>query len=294
MNDNNYPNYFVAGDTASKKAQFWYIRLFGLDLLLMVFSAILSVYNYQTDESKTIVYIISGILLLGAMLISIFLKVKKYEDIWYRGRALAESSKTLTWRFIMTSEYFENNISDEEADRRFIQRIREINNEFSDLNNVLSSTQLNLPIITDEMKRVRNLSLNDKKTYYLNNRIQNQIDWYSSKADDSKFKYDVWFFSIIILQFLALISIGFLIKCPSSDFNFVGVFSTIAASGFSWLQVKKYQENKEAYTTANSELNLIKAEGSKNFSDNEFSEYVLDSENAMSREHTMWLAQKRM
>ena len=294
MNDNNYPNYFVAGDTASKKAQFWYVRLFGLDLLLMVFSAILSVYNYQTDESKTIVYIISGILLLGAMLISIFLKVKKYEDIWYRGRALAESSKTLTWRFIMTSEYFENNISDEEADRRFIQRIREINNEFSDLNNVLSSTQLNLPIITDEMKRVRNLSLNDKKTYYLNNRIQNQIDWYSSKADDSKFKYDVWFFSIIILQFLALISIGFLIKCPSSDFNFVGVFSTIAASGFSWLQVKKYQENKEAYTTANSELNLIKAEGSKNFSDNEFSEYVLDSENAMSREHTMWLAQKRM
>ena len=96
MNDNNYPNYFVAGDTASKKAQFWYIRLFGLDLLLMVLSAILSVYNYQTDESKTIVYIISGLLLLGAMLISIFLKMKKYEDIWYRGRALAESSKTMT------------------------------------------------------------------------------------------------------------------------------------------------------------------------------------------------------
>lgn len=294
MNDNNYPNYFVAGDSASKKAQFWYIRLFGVDLLLMVLSAILSIYNYQTEESKTIVYIISGILLLGAMFISIFLKVKKYEDIWYRGRALAESCKTLTWRFIMSSEYFENNIPKEEADRRFIKRIREINNEFSDLNKILSSKQLNLPIITNEMERVRNLSLNDKKTYYLNNRIQNQIDWYSSKAEDSKFKYDIWFFTIIVLQFLALISIGFLIKYPSSDFNFVGVFSTIAASGFSWLQVKKYQENKEAYTTANSELNLIKAEGNKNFSNNEFSEYVLDSENAMSREHTMWLAQKRM
>ncbi|CDT24816.1 conserved hypothetical protein [Sphingobacterium sp. PM2-P1-29] len=107
-------------------------------------------------------------------------------------------------------------------------------------------------------------------------------------------KYDIWFFAIIILQFLALISIAFLVKFPSSNFNFVGVFSTIAASGFSWLQVKKYQENKEAYTTANSELNLIKAEGNRDLSDNEFSEYVLDSENAMSREHTMWLAQKRM
>ncbi|MGU9937949.1 DUF4231 domain-containing protein [Empedobacter brevis] len=294
MNDNNYPNYFVAGDNASKKGQFWYIRLFGLDLLLMVLSAILSVYNYQTDESKTIVYIISGILLLGAMLISVFLKVKKYEDIWYRGRALAESCKTLTWRFIMCSEYFENTISDEEADRRFIQRIRAVNNEFSDLNNVLSSKQLNSPIITGEMKRIRSLSLNDKKKYYLDNRIQNQIDWYSSKADDSKLKYDIWFLAIIILQFLALISIGFLVKFTSSNFNFVGVFSTIAASGFSWMQVKKYQENKEAYTTANSELNLIKAEGNREFLDNEFSKYVLDSENAMSREHTMWLAQKRM
>lgn len=294
MNNNNYPNYFVAGDTASKKAQFWYIRLFGLDLLLMIFSAILSVYNYQTDQSKTIIYIISGLLLLGALLISIFLKVKKYEDVWYRGRALAESCKTLTWRFIMCSEYFEHNISSQEAEQRFIQRIREINNEFNDLNKVLSPKQLNSDIITVEMLRIRQLSLLDKKTYYLNNRIQNQIDWYSSKAEDSKIKYDVWFFTIIFLQFLALISIGFLIKYPSSNFNFVGIFSTIAASGFSWLQVKKYQENKEAYTTANSELNLIKAEGNRNFSDNEFSEYVLDSENAMSREHTMWLAQKRM
>lgn len=294
MNDNNYPNYFVAGDTASKNAQYWYIRLFGLDLLLMVFSAILSVYNYQTDESKVIVYVISGILLLIAMLISIFLKVKKYEDVWYRGRALAESCKTLTWRFVMASEFFESNISAEEAEKRFINRIRELNTEFSDLNNVLSSRQLNLPVITPEMKRVRNLPLNDRKIYYLNYRIQNQIDWYSSKADDSKYKYDIWFFIIIFLQFLALISMGFLIKYPSSNFNFVGVFSTIAASGFSWLQVKKYQENKEAYTTATSELNLIKAEANKNFSETEFSKYVLDSENAMSREHTMWLAQKRI
>ena len=294
MNDTNYPNYFIAADTTSQKAQFWYIRLFGLDLLLMVLSALLSIYNYQTEYSKTIVYAVSGLFLLGSLLISIFLKVKKYEVIWYRGRALAESCKTLTWRFIMCSEYFENTLSNEEAEKRFIQRIKEISNEFTDLNKVLNSKQLNVDIITAEMKRIRGLSLVDKKTYYLNNRIQNQINWYSSNAEESKLKYDVWFVIIILLQFLALISIVFLVKYPSSGYNFVGLFSTVAASGFSWLQVKKYQENKEAYTTANSELNLIKAEGSRNFSDDEFSEYVLDSENAMSREHTMWLAQKRV
>ena len=43
-----------------------------------------------------------------------------------------------------------------------------------------------------------------------------------------------------------------------------------------------------------SEFKLREKLKEKKFSDNEFSEYVLDSENAMSREHTMWLAQKRM
>ncbi|RXM44964.1 hypothetical protein BOW55_16820 [Flavobacterium sp. YO12] len=254
----------------------------------------ISIYNYQTEESKTFIYVISGLMLLFAMLISIILKAKKYEDTWYRGRALAESCKTLTWRFIMCSEFFENNIPAEESDQRFIKRIKEINNEFADLNEVISAKKINAPIITEEMRKIRGLSLNKRKEYYLENRIENQIQWYSSKADNNKSKYENWFSLVIICQFLALISIGYLIKYPMSDFNLVGLFSTVSASGFSWLQLKKYQENKEAYTTATSELNLIKAEANKNFSDEEFSKYVLDSENAMSREHTMWLAQKRM
>jgi len=294
MKNHDYPNYFIAGDTVSTHAQSKYINFVKWDLLLMVFSALLSIYNYHTEESKTFVYAVSGLMLLFAMLISITLKTKKYEDTWYRGRALAESCKTLTWRFIMCSEFFENSITEEESEKRFIKRIKEINNEFPDLSNAISAKKINAPIITNEMKKIRKLSLIDRKAYYLENRIENQIEWYSSKADNNKSKYENWFTSVIICQFLALIAIAYLVKYPMSDFNLVGLFSTISASGFSWLQLKKYQENKEAYTTATSELNSIKAEANRNFSDEEFSKYVLDSENAMSREHTMWLAQKRM
>uniref|UniRef100_UPI0018ED8136 DUF4231 domain-containing protein n=1 Tax=Pedobacter sp. ASV12 TaxID=2795120 RepID=UPI0018ED8136 len=231
--------------------------------------------------------------LISAMFISIMLKYKKYEDVWYRGRALAESCKTLTWRFITCSEYFENSLAPNEADSRFINRIKEVNNEFNDLHNELRASEIALPIITNEMRRIRLLSLNDRKTYYLNERIQNQIDWYSSKADNNKSKYENWFLLVIIFQFLALLSIAYLVFRPMSDFNLVGLFSTISASGFSWLQLKKYQENKQAYTTATSELNLIKAEVNIQVTEQQFSKFVLDSENAMSREHTMWLAQKR-
>src|SRR5690606_26036013 len=121
-----------------------------------------------------------------------------------------------------------------------------------------------------------------------------QNDWVTSIADTNIYKYYSRFWAVIIMQFLAIISIVYLILYPNSDFNLVGIFTTLSASFFSWLQLKKYQENKEAYNTAMSELNLIKNEAKYITEEDAFSKFVLDSENAMSREHTMWLAQKRL
>ena len=135
--------------------------------------------------------------------------------------------------------------------------------------------------------------LKPRKNYYLEHRIENQINWYANKAETNRTKYEHWFWAVIVSQILAVISIGILIKVPMSDFNLVGLFSTISACCFSWLQLKKYQENKEAYTTATSELNIIKEDSKEINEETAFSKFVLDSENAMSREHTMWLAQKR-
>lgn len=293
MKDKDFPNYFRAGDKASLVAQTTYVNYVKWDLIFMVVAAGLTIYNYQEENSKTIIYVISGILLLVATILSLVIKNKQYEDTWYRGRALAESCKKLTWRYITCSEYFENNLTTSEARKRFTERITEIKDEFSDLNKELSAKLLALPIITEEMKNVREYSLENRKKYYLDHRIDNQINWYKNKADQNKSKYEGWFWAVIIAQILALISIGFLIKFPNCNFNFVGLFSTLSACFFSWLQLKKYQENKEAYTTATSELNLIKQEAEEVNTEETFSKFVLDSENAMSREHTMWLAQKR-
>ena len=76
-------------------------------------------------------------------------------------------------------------------------------------------------------------------------------------------------------------------------FRSVGLFTTISASGLSWLQVKQHQELKQAYTTAAQELNFILSLSDEIDTENAFSKFVLDSENAISREHTLWLAQKR-
>lgn len=294
IQNSDFPNYFIAGDNASLKAQKYYTNYVKWDLVFMCISTALAIYNYSDIYSKRTIYVISGVILLAAFFFSLIIKAKKYEDVWYRGRALAESAKTLTWRFMTKSEYFEADLTLEEAEQRFNERIRKLREEFRDINSALKASDLHKDTITSKMYEVRDYDLSRRKEFYIRNRIDNQIAWYTDKADKNKTRYECWFWAVICMQFFAIIAIGYLIFNPNSDFNLVGIFTTISASFFSWLQLKKYQENKEAYNTAMSELNLIKTEAKYIESEEHFAKFVLDSENAMSREHTMWLAQKRM
>lgn len=293
MQNSDFPNYFQASDTASVKAQKYYLNITRIDLLSMILASALAIYNYQSTESKLFVYAVSGFLLLLGLILTIILKTKKYEDVWYQGRALAESCKTLTWRFVCCSEYFENTLDLKEAKNRFVERIRELSGEFKDLSIAMNSKTLNLPIITDKMLEIRAYNLEARKDYYIKNRIEDQKKWYADKAEYNSGKYNFWFWCVIISQAISLISIVFLIVNPEFNWNFVGLLTTISASALSWLQLKQHQELKQAYTTATQELNFIVTLTDQITTEDGFSKFVLDSENAVSREHTLWLAQRR-
>ncbi|MCU1288123.1 MAG: hypothetical protein JWN60_352, partial [Acidobacteria bacterium] len=173
------------------------------------------------------------------------------------------------------------------------EKTKELSRKFVDLNNVLDTNILNKPIISDLMWKVRNLSVLERKNYYLTYRIDDQKKWYSNKASFNKKRYKQWFFVIITSQALAMISVVFLIRFPASNWNLLGFFTTLASSTISWLQLKRHQELKQAYTTTAQELNFIEALSNQVNTDEELSKFVLDSENAISREHTLWLAQRR-
>lgn len=293
MQRSDFPNYFQASDYASIKAQKCYLNITRIELTSMILASALAIYNYQLTQSKLFVYVISGLLLLLGLVLTIILKTKKYEDVWYQGRALAESCKTLTWRFVCCSEYFENSLDIREAKRRFVERIEELYKEFKELSIAMNSKTLTLPIITSKMIEIRAYDLDTRRDYYIRNRIEDQKKWYADKAEYNSKKYNFWFWCVIIVQAISLISIVFLIVNPDCNWNFVGLLTTISASALSWLQLKQHQELKQAYTTATQELNFIVTLTDQLTTEDSFSKFVLDSENAISREHTLWLAQRR-
>ncbi len=293
MTKKEFTSNYQASDKSSIKAQSYYINIVRIDLIAMIIASAISIYNYTDLNSKLYIYTISFLLLFLSLILTIILKSKKYEDTWYQSRALAESAKTLTWRFVTCSEYFEENLQEIIAKERFINRIKEISNEYSELKKILDSKILILPIITNKMLEIRKLDNNSRKDYYIKHRIINQKNWYSKEAKFNYIRYNFWFAIIICCQAIALISVVFLIKYPTNKVNLMGLFTTIATSAISWLQIKQHQNLKQAYTTAVQELNFIETLSDKIITADELSKFVLDSENAISREHTLWLAQKR-
>lgn len=194
---------------------------------------------------------------------------------------------------MMCSQNFERNMTPSSARNSFISRLQEVVEGFTQFSEHLDSAVLDQPSISHRMDDVRSLSFEKRKEIYVNERIRDQKKWYASKAETNILRKNAWFIMIIAAQTLAVASSIYLIKFPSSNYNLISFFTTLSAASFAWLQLKQHQSLKQAYTTALMELNFIDDKSNLIATEEELAKFVLDSENAISREHTLWLAQKR-
>ncbi|WP_183497347.1 DUF4231 domain-containing protein [Neolewinella aquimaris] len=291
LKDSDFPNIFIASNDASLKSQNLYLIYTKVELILLILAACLAVYSYSHTETKQWLNVVSGLILLATLIITIVIRHNRFEKFWYEGRALAESVKTISWRYMTRSETFET--GEGNVDKIFIDRITELKDEFNSLVPVMKNNLLSLPFITQKMKDVRDATLDERINHYRLYRIQDQINWYSRKAEFNRNLSNQYFWLLIISQALAIIASVYIIVQPKTNFNFVGLFTTIAASLLTWIQVKKYNELNTAYSTTNIELVKARDTMSTILDENAFAKFVLDAENAVSREHTTWLAQRR-
>ena len=72
----------------------------------------------------------------------------------------------------------------------------------------------------------------------------------------------------------------------------VEVIAVAASSVLTWLQTKKHNELSSSYSLTAHEIILIKSEINRIETEENLSEYIMNCENAFSREHTQWFARK--
>jgi len=217
-----------------------------------------------------------------------YLLQAKPERTWYEGRAAAESVKTLSWRYAVGGAPFNIAVETESAVKNlYLERLRSLFDVVKDLDLVApTSSQEQL---TEPMRKARSLSLDERKKIYEIDRVQNQQDWYQSKARIHKQSANLWTMALIGFEFVGVIfgilkAIG---VCEMDILTFSGVLVGAVAT---WLQAKQFRTLATAYTVTALELASIRSKIKDQLDEASWATFVDNAEEAFSREHTLWKA----
>jgi hypothetical protein len=142
------------------------------------------------------------------------------------------------------------------------------------------------------MLNVRKLSVKDRVSLYLKHRIGKQKKWYNDNCSKNENLGNIFFYIIFGSQIVALLSSYLYVIDKNAVFNPAAVFATFAASFITWAQVKQFKTLSQSYGYTAYELGSIYDLGKNVTTEEDLTKFVVDSEQAISREHTMWLARK--
>lgn len=289
MQDVTLPTLHDAANAASLGAQRRYLCLVRVNLAALTCGAIAGAIVLPAGLEGQGIAGVATLVLVVALVTTLIIQVKAYERTWYGGRAVAESVKTLAWRYMVRAEPFDEARSIE-VDALFAGRLREILADSSTLNVHLRATAGEQ--ITPAMRAVRAKSLAERRDFYSDHRIREQQDWYLGKAKKSQAAEKLLFASIWIINLLAVAAGILMIIHPTLMLNATGVLATVAASLFAWLQVRRHQELAQSYAVTAQELALALSTAENVSSEHAFAVFVADAEAAISREHILWVARR--
>ena len=290
MKQDEYPALFQSGDLASLKAQRTYHRMQRLYLGSLVISSLISaITGLGGNVSVTWSYSVIAILLAIGLLILWVTRAQQYDKAWFDCRAVAESVKTITWRYMMKIPPF----LDESVDSKFIAELQDIRNAIPGFEKYIAGKlDTTLSQISEYMRLVRSQSLDDRKSFYLSARLKDQKAWYSNKANYNARAGSKWFWIVLVLQFLAIVFAILKASIDKLPINIVPVATTCAAIVVAWNQIKRHDELKKTYSLAAMELGELESISINIKTNDDFIQFVEQIEETISREHTMWCARR--
>lgn len=281
-----FPALYESADSASRAAQQWFWWTIIAEYILLFFVAVLSATRSLSGISPLALTCL--LIVLGALFV--FKVVKKLDQEWYRCRALAESVKTSSWRFVMRAHPFQDDTSIEIPKGNFRNFLREILKANQHLAENLIGTDRNQ--ITGSMLEVRSLSLEDRISYYVSYRIDNQRRWYTKKSRYNKKAFNRWVAITVLFYMLA----GVAVNSDRIGLDFAGFafdpLIVLVTSAIGWLQMKRHGELMASYNLTAHEIGIIRGNSESIKTEEQLSDFVNEAELAFSREHTQWVARR--
>ncbi|RWD70883.1 DUF4231 domain-containing protein [Mesorhizobium sp.] len=287
MNNNEFPALYLSADAASASAQFSYLALMRLQYALLIIAAIVSLWFGGSND----IYVAYAAIVSFSTVALLYTAVQKPEKDWYACRALAESIKTATWRYMMRAEPFDGAAKSPEVKKKFAGFLKSILESNAHIREPISKKPRTGGQITAAMEEMRSLSLAERMTRYRESRIENQSNWYVQRTKANRRNFRFWIVVCTIVQGLAIVLA--LVRIPHN--SALSIWPTepllvLASSIIGWMQIKKFNELASAYSLTAHEIGIALTKLDDVDSEKEFSDFVNDAERAFSREHTQWVA----
>lgn len=286
------PPLHEATDKASGKAQSRFLWMTRAQLIGLVLGAALSL---EVLPSAVGPMRIAAAALLGMSAVAtVLVNTLSLRETWYSGRAAAESVKTLAWRYAMGTPPFPVDLPVAEGEALFLERLKDVLRDIS-----LEGVRLGTPTdpgqgqITEEMRSLRISKESERLGLYVEKRVMDQVQWYSREASWNDARSDRLSWCVGILQVLAVIMAVMVAAHPAWILNPVGLLTTLAAAVIAWSEKKGHQELAHAYAMTAQELEMAVTEATTTGA-TDLSRFVLDTEQAISREHTLWIARRTL
>lgn len=141
------------------------------------------------------------------------------------------------------------------------------------------------------MSSLRHASRVDRIRAYDHQRIRSQQAWYARKSTWNEGRARLWLRVVLVAEAIGLI--GAAVKATAiTDIDLLGIFASLAAAVGAWLQAKQHRTLATAYNVAARELRQVSTLIDEDMSAQEWANFVDQAEEAISREHTMWVASR--
>jgi hypothetical protein len=290
MNPIDLPALWQSADSASLAGQKSYAGLVRADLLLVVLASVLAAAGGLLPPSLEIYFAVAtALVLLGGLIIKVVSNTRRGDRDWFDGRAVADTVMAETWRYMMRVDPYEDEVAGDES---FLNSIRAVLGARPDLHHELSRVSGTGEQITERMRAVRSLPVDQRLTEYVKNRLDDQAGWYRSRALSNRRAATRYFWASLGAQTIAFaIAVLRPILVPGS-LNLVGPFAVLATALAAWSEFRDHEDLSKSYAVAYQELLGIRSLVRTVSSQDHLARLVQSVENAIAHEHTSWIAKR--
>lgn len=301
----DFPALYRAADELSANGQRAHLNANGWLLFLLMAGALVaaagpaaelfqgesSVCNAPTTPFQQLLAGITVALMALSLWLTTALRSSQNAEAWHDGRALAESVKSMTWKYMMRVEPYGPLLSIHEADEIFCDDLRKLLTDAR--THALPSSSAAGDQISDAMRAVRTLGVAERRELYVRARIKDQREWYARRSEDHGAASRRWFAISIGANAAALVfGIASLRWLPAN--GVVALATTAASCCLGWTQLQRYSALAHSYAGTSQEIGLLAPRASRAVDDDLLARFVADCESTFSREHTMWRARRKI